>query len=457
MRSWISRVAILLIAGLTIVLSHSAIDRAANNTLPWPLANQIVAGVKTPVFPDKTFSVLTYGAVANGKIDDTDAFAKTIAACNAAGGGHVIVPVGNYLTGAIILKSNVDLHLENGAVIIFSGDEHEFPLEPTRYQGVDLMNFSPLIYAPNASNIAITGGGVLDGTLTARWNRNGRGAWELLQNLEKNHTPIAQRIFGPVHPLRTVLLEPYNSSNVLIQGIIIRNSTFWQIHPLLCTNVIVDHVTTNSTTANTDGCDPESSNNVVIEYCNLGAGDDDIAIKSGRNPDTQRVHRPSENIVIMNTTCNGTWGMITCGSEQSDGIEHVFGYNLKTPEGNDRLGVRYLLYIKSNSYRGGYVKDINLENVTGVFIGGIVHVSLTYGGETGSTPPIVENIHLSHITDIRAPYVLNVEGLPDNPIEAFTMTDCTFTNIADIANVVQGAHMTISNVTINGLTMPSQN
>ncbi|HTV47183.1 MAG TPA: glycoside hydrolase family 28 protein [Phycisphaerae bacterium] len=426
-----------------------------NSALPWPLANQILSQVKPPVFPNQIFSVISFGAVGDGKTDDTAAFARAISACNAAGGGHVVVPAGTYLTGAILLKSNVDLHLEKGSILMFSELEREYPLEPTRYQGIDLMNFSPLVYIPNATNVAITGSGTLDGALTQIWNWDAYGAWELLEKMGHDGVPIAQRVFGPRFPLRTVFLEPYNSTNVLIQGITIRNSFFWQIHPLLCTNVIVDHVTTNSTAGNSDGCDPEGSKNVIIENCNFSTGDDDIAIKAGRNFDSQRTHRPSENIVVINCTFHGTWGMISCGSEQSDGVAHVFAYNLSTSQNGDHPGVRYLLYLKSNSRRGGYIEDINLDKITGVFTGGIVHATMTYNGETGPSPPRVENITLSNITDASAPYVLNMIGLPNDPIKAFTLTDSTFINIAQDENLVQNVDLIVHNVTINGRAMKS--
>ncbi|HMD55463.1 MAG TPA: glycoside hydrolase family 28 protein, partial [Phycisphaerae bacterium] len=356
--------AILILTAAT-TLFQAPSSRAAD-TLPWPLANQIIAQTKPPIFPNKTFSVLDYGAIGDGRTDNTAAFAKAISACNAAGGGHVVVPAGTFLTGAILLKSNVDLHLEKGAMLMFSGDETEYPIEPTRNQGIDLMNFSPLIYASDATNIGITGDGILDGSLTGKWNRQVGANWNRLVQMEKNSVPIDQRIFGPAHPLGATFVEPYNCTNVLIQGITIQNAHWWQIHPTLSTNVIVDHVTTTSALAHTDGCDPDGCDNVIIENCDLGAGDDNIAIKSGRDPDTQRVHRPSQNIVVMNSQFHGPWGMIACGSEQTEGIQHVFGYNLSTDAGGEKWkGVRYVLYLKTSLQRGGYIKDINVDNVTG--------------------------------------------------------------------------------------------
>ncbi|HTV47182.1 MAG TPA: glycoside hydrolase family 28 protein [Phycisphaerae bacterium] len=441
------------------ILAHAALLRAAD-MLPWPLANQIVAQAKPPVFPDKTFSVLSYGAAGDGKTDNTSAFSAAISACNAAGGGHVVVPAGTYLTGAILLKSNVDLHLEKGAVLMFDGDESEYPLEPTRNQGIDLINFSPLIYANGAANIGITGDGILDGTLTAKWNKQVGANWNRLVQMEKNSVPIAQRIFGPEHPLGTAFVEPYNCTNVLIQGITIQNAHWWQMHPTLSTNVIVDHVTTLSSAAHTDGCDPDGCDNVVIENCDLGAGDDDIAIKSGRDPDTQRVHRPSQNIVVINTQFHGPWGMIACGSEQTEGIAHVFGYNLATDAGGEKWkGVRYVLYLKTSMQRGGYIKDINVDNVTGQFNNAVVFINMSYSGEHesgGSVPPVVTGITLNNVSDKSVPQVLDLVGLENDPIGSITLSNCTFTGIQRTSTIQHVSHLVYQNVTINGSSVQSK-
>jgi polygalacturonase len=454
MRPRMNSVAILLVVSATVFLNHTLSAQDANNTLPWPLANQILATVKPPVFPDKTFSVLGYGANGNGTTDNTAAFAKAISACNAAGGGEVVVPAGTYLTGAIELKSNVNLHLADGAILMFSGDQSEYPLEPTRNQGIDLITFSPLIHAQNATNIGITGNGILDGTLTGKWNKQVGANWNRLVQMEENSTPIAQRIFGPDHPLATTFVEPYNCTNVLIQGITIQNSHWWQMHPTLSTNVIIDHVTTTSSASHTDGCDPDGCDNVIIENCDLGAGDDNIAIKSGRNPDTQRVHKPSENIVVMNTQFHGPWGMIACGSEQTEGIQHVFGYNLSTDAGGLKWkGVRYVLYLKTSLQRGGYIKDINVDHVTGQFNVAVAYVNMAYSGEHetgGSIPPVVTNINMSHITDKSAPQILDLVGLQSDPIGTITLSDCSFTGITRNSNIRNVKNLTYNNVSING-------
>jgi polygalacturonase len=420
--------------------------------LPWPAANDILARVKPPTFPDKNFSVRGYGAVGDGKTDDTDAIAKAIKACFDAGGGHVVLSKGQYLTGAIQLLSNVDLHLD-GATLRFSGDASEYPLMITRYQGIDLMNYSPLIHAVDQQNIAITGDGVIDGSLTSKWNRDGKGNFALLEKMAADGVAIADRKFGPEHPLRTTFVEPYNCTNVLIQGVTIQNSRFWQQHPVLCTNVIVDGVTTQSTTSQTDGCDPESCDGVVIENCTLGAGDDCIAIKSGRNPDSQRVHRPSKNIVVVNSKFHGPWGLITCGSEQTEGIEHVFAYNLSTintiQDVRGDTGVRDLLYMKTNTARGGFIRDIHLDTITGKFNRAVVYGIMNYGKKTGDQTPQVTDITISNLKGESAQSVLDLTGLDDNPMTNITLSNCVFENVAK-PNSVKNAKVTYDNVTING-------
>jgi polygalacturonase len=422
--------------------------------LPWARANEIIARVQPPKFPDARFSVLDYGAVADGTTDNTDAFAKAIAAAAHDGGGYVDVPPGNYVCGAIRLLSNVDLHL-NGATILFTGDASKYPLSITRYQGIDLMNRSPLIHAVDQTNIAVTGNGILDGAATAKWNKDGKGNFAILQQMARDGVPIAQRVFGAVHPLRTTLLEPYHCTNVFIQGITIRNSHFWQMHPCLCTNVLVDGVTTQSTTSQTDGCDPESCQDVVIENCLLGAGDDCIAIKAGRNPDSQRIHQPCSDLVVMNDRFHGTWGMLTCGSEVTEGVEHVYGFHLATVNNIEdvrhQTGAYMVLYLKTNTTRGGFIRDVHLDDITGKFNRDIVLATMAYSGDKpGKAKPDISDISISHITNATAPLVLDMTGLDNDPIADFALTDSSFTQVTHPDRIKNVNNLILKNVTVNG-------
>jgi polygalacturonase len=445
---------------LTLLFSVGcAISRAqaASDVLPWPEAAEIVAHVKLPSIPNKAFQAADYGVNGNGKTDNTEAFARAIDAVSVMGGGHLTVSKGNYVTGAIRLKSHVDLHLDSGAVIEFCADVTKYPMELTRYQGIDLINTSPLIGAIGQTDFSITGTGVLDATATSKWNKDGKGNWDILVEMGDSGTPIEERKFGPARPLRTTCLEPNNCTNVLIQGITIRGSKFWQIHPLLCDNVTVDGVITQSRGSQTDGCDPESCSNVVIKNCTLGADDDCIAIKSGRNPDSKRVHKPSERIVIMNSRFHGSRGMIACGSEQTEGIQHIYAYNLSTidniPDSRYETGVRNAFYFKTNAKRGGYIKDIHLDTITGKFNGAVVEGTLEYSGnglEMGTNYPIVQDIYLSHITGTSATTVLDLTGLYNDPIRNLVISDCTFTDVSEMDGVIYAEGVVYKNTTING-------
>ncbi|OLB78806.1 MAG: endopolygalacturonase [Actinobacteria bacterium 13_2_20CM_2_71_6] len=414
-------------------------------TLPWAAANDIVAATKLPMFPDATFDVTKYGAKGDGTTDDTAAFAKAITACNAAGGGHVVVPSGTYLTGAIYLKSNVDLHLNSGATLKFSGTASRYPTVLTRYEAIECMNRSPMIYAYGETNIALTGSGTLDAAATKSWNTGSDRAY-LESLIAKGVTDPHKRVVpGSGHHLRSTFVEPYNCDTVLIQGVTLRNSQFWQIHPTLCRNVTVDGVTTRASFKNTDGCDPECSDHVLIVNSDLGGNDDNIAIKSGRDADGRRVNTPSQNIVIVNNTMKGPWGAVTCGSEQTGGIRNVYAYKCVA------TGTRYALFIKSNTRRGGFTQNINLDS----FVGhgqqlAFAFAQMNYMGQTGNFPPQFGNWNITNCTADHTPYAFKMTGLGSDHIKGLTVRDCTFTNIgnADLLSNVDGVSFT--NVTLNG-------
>jgi polygalacturonase len=414
-------------------------------TLPWAQANDIVAATKLPAFPVATFDVTAYGAKGDGKTDNTAAFAKAITACNAAKGGHVIVPAGTYVTGAIYLKSNVDLHLNAGATLKFSGDASKYPTVLTRYEAIECMNRSPMIYAYQESNIAVTGSGTLDAGATKSWNTGSdRGYLESL--IAKGVTDPRKRVVpGSGHHLRSTFIEPYLSDTVLIQGISLKNSQFWQIHPTLCTNVTVDGVTTRASFKNTDGCDPECSDHVLIVNCDLGGNDDNIAIKSGRDADGRRVNKPSQNIVIVNNTMKGPWGAVTCGSEQTGGIRNVFAYKCVA------TGTRYFLFIKSNTRRGGFTQNINLDSVVGhgnqlAF----AFAQMNYMGQTGSHLPQFGGWTITNCQADHTPYAFKMTGLANDHINGLTVKNCTFTNIGNADLLKNVDNISFTNVTLNG-------
>ena len=424
--------------------------------LPWPEANQIVNETlaKAPSFPDAQFVVTDakFGAKGDGKTDNTAAFRKAVDACNAAGGGHVVVPKGDYVTGAVYLKSNVDLHLQDKASrLLFSGTAGNFPTVLTRYEGIECMNRSPMIYAFKESNIALTGPGTLDAAKTSSWNKGSERAF-LESLIAKGVTDPRKRVVpGSGHNMRSTFVEPYQCDRVLIQGVTLKNPMFWQLHPTLCTNVIVDGVHTDPSTAhsNTDGCDPESCDHVVIVNCNLGAHDDNIAIKSGRDADGRRINKPTQNVVVAHCVMNGNWGAITCGSEQTGGIRNVYAFDI------DIVGqTKFALYVKSNTLRGGFSQNINLDSVHGAPVRSYVFVTTTYNNQTGKFTPKFGPFRITNSSCTKAPRVFDVSGLSQEHVKGFTVSNCNFDNVANASNHFSNTDgISFTNVKINGKTV----
>jgi len=418
------------------------------NDLPWQAARDIVNGIVPTSFPDATFDVTKFGAKADGKTDNTAAFAAAVTACNKAGGGHVVVPSGTYVTGAIYLKSNVDLHLNSGATLKFSGDASKFPTVLTRYEGIECMNHSPMIYAFGEKNIALTGSGTLDAGGTSSWNKGSDRAF-LESLISKGITDPHKRVVpGSGHNMRSTFVEPYNCDRVLISGVTLKNPMFWQLHPTLCTNVIVDGVSTDPSTAhsNTDGCDPECTRGIVIRNCTLGAHDDNIAIKSGRDADGRRVNVPTRDVVIYNNVMNGNWGAVTCGSEITGGVQNVYAFKC-----NIIGATKFALYVKSNTQRGGGAQNVNLDSITGAPVRSYVFVTMTYNGQTGSHPPAFGPFSITNSSCTKTPKVFDVSGLSSDHVKGFTVKNCAFKGVASTSDTwsnVDGRSFT--NVTING-------
>lgn len=423
--------------------------------LPWETARRIVAEATIPEFPDVTFAITNtrYGAISDGRTNNTAAFRRAIEDCSSRGGGHVLVPAGVYSTGAVQLLSNVDLHLEAGAILRFNGNPGDYPLVLTRYEGIECINHSPMIYAYDQSNIALTGAGILDASGTRPWN-TGSDRAGILEPLVAAQLLPEQRIVPEHGRLRSAFVEPYRCTNVLIQSVTLRQSQFWQLHPTLCRNVTVDSVTTGDTTnPNSDGCNPESCDHVVIKDCTLDAFDDCIGVKSGRDADGRRVNTPCQNVVIFSCKFQGPAGGIACGSEMTGGIRNVYAYDLQT-YGNS---VRHMLYVKSNTRRGGYAENLNLDSVRADHLGGAwAFAQMDYDGQTGGYRPGFRDWTISYASGDFDPWVFQLSGLSDDAIDHVRVSDSQFTHIfvpADFYSNVKD--VTFEQVTINGRQVSS--
>ena len=435
----------------------------------WDALPAILSRIRPPVFPDRTFAVTRFGASGDNMTDCTQAFQKSIAACHAAGGGRVVIPAGEFLTGAIHLKSKVNLHISEGATVRFTRDTRKYPLVFTRWEGIELMNYSPFIYAFEQEDIAVTGPGTIDGNADCEhwwpWKGRARCGWKpgepeqtkdrnLLFAMAEKGVPVQERIFGEGHYLRPQFIQPYRSKNVLLEGVTLKNSPMWQVHPVLCTNVTVRNMTftgagsNRDSGPNTDGCDPESCRDVLIKDCNFNTGDDCIAIKAGRNADGRRVNVPSENIVIQGCRMKDGHGGVTIGSEISGGVRSVYAENCKMDSPHLDNAIR----IKNNAMRGGLLENIYARNID---VGEVAMAGLSIDffyeeGEAGRFTPVVRNVDIRNLTTHRAQYALYLRGFERAPIETVRLTDCDLNGV-EKPNVIEHVkRLDLRNVRING-------
>ncbi|KJD31093.1 glycoside hydrolase [Tamlana nanhaiensis] len=432
-------------------------------------ADSIIASIKPLTFPDKTFNILDFGAVADGSTLNTDAIKKAIDSCNASGGGKVLIPAGNFLTGPIHLKSNVNLHLETGANVLFTTDKSAYlPVVHTSYEAVELMNYSPLIYAYKQNNFAVTGKGTFNGQADKEnwwpWcgaERYGHLDGEpqqkdehnlpRLRTMNENATPVAERIFGEGHQLRPLFFQPFECDNVLVEGVTFTNAPFWVMHPIKCNYVRVDGVTVSSHGPNNDGCDPEYSKYVHINNCTFDTGDDCIAIKSGRNDEGRRVNIPSENIVVENCYMKDGHGGVVMGSELSAGIRNVYVRNCNMDSPNLDRAIR----IKTNTLRGGFVENVFVKNIkVGQVKEAVLKINTHYGiyaNQEGNYIPEIKNIHLENVTvENSGKYAILIKGREQNPVKNVTLTNVTIKGAKTPLSVEHSDPIVFKNTTING-------
>jgi polygalacturonase/lysophospholipase L1-like esterase len=436
----------------------------APRAVGWDSAPAILARIRPPKFPARDFLITNYGARAGGNFDNTGPISKAIEACGKAGGGRVVVPAGVFLTGAIHLKSNVNLHVSEGATLKFSRDPKDYlPLVFTRWEGMELMNYSPLIYAFEQRNIAVTGAGTLDGNSDDdNWwpwkGQEGHGwkkgtpnqlkARKALEEMTERGTPVRERVFGEGGYLRPQFVQPYRCQNVLIEGATIINSPMWELNPVLCTNVTVRGVRVSSHGPNNDGCDPESSKDVLIEDCTFDTGDDCIAVKSGRNADGRRLGVPSENIVIRGCRMKDGHGGVTVGSEISGGVRYLFAEDCAM----DSPNLDHALRFKNNAVRGGLLEHIYFRNIT---VGQVAHAVLTVDfnyeeGAKGKFTPVVRDLRIDNLKSGKSRHALDVQGFADAPVYDLRLKDCAFENVAEPSVVRNVSGMVLENVRVNG-------
>lgn len=407
------------------------------------------------IFPQRDFLITKYGAKAGGKKLNTKAIAKAITACHLVGGGRVVIPKGEWLTGPIHLKSNINLYMEEGAVLRFTDTPSDYlPAVMTSWEGMECYNYSPLIYASDCENIAITGKGVLAPKMdTWRiWFARPQAHMEALRKLytmASTDVPVEERQMAVgENNLRLHLIHLNRCRNVLLDGFKIRESPFWTIHLYMCKGGIVRGLDVKANGHNNDGIDLEMSRNFLIENCKFDQGDDAVVIKSGRNRDAWRLGTPCENIVVRNCQVMEGHTLLGIGSELSGGVRNVYMHHCDVP-----ASVHCLFFIKTNRRRGGIVENIYLEDVTCKDTEYLVGLDMDILYQWRELVPTYEErltrIEGIHVKDIRcgsADFVYELCGDERLPPKDITIRNIVVDNSKGVPN--QSHHIT-------GLTLDS--
>lgn len=435
--------------------------RAGN---PWRQMKKVEKSIVVPSFPEKVYRITDYHDLADTLY--TNAINQAITECSAQGGGVVLVPKGTYKTAAIHLRSHVNLHLEEGAVLNFTLNPELYPVVLTRIEGIDCYNLSPLIYAYNEVDVAITGRGVLDGQADfTNWlnpdkilnvafpdGTTGKEK-DMLNRALEEQWPIEKRVFEHGYGMRPQFIHFYKCKNVLLEDFEVNRSPFWLIHPLMSENVTLRNLILRSHGWNNDGCDPESCRNILIENCFFDTGDDCIAIKSGKDDDGRKWMIPSENIIVRGCTMRDGHAGVAIGSEITGGCSNVWVEDCKM----DSPNLARIIRIKSNPNRGGEVKNVFVRNVeVGTCDLAILGIELKYWNvDEGKYYPYFHNIRFENVTSRKSRYMIHVDGF-DNRIQArdIFFTNCRFEGVSQPeVNILEGTgNVRFKNVTINGVS-----
>ncbi len=426
---------------------------------PWDAVPAILARIPALAFRDRDFLVTESGAKGDGRTDEQAAIQRSLDACAAAGGGRVVVPPGDYLTGPLRLRSRVNLHLSGGATLRFVTDSCRYlPPVVTRWEGIECMGLTPFLYAHGESHLAITGSGTLDGQAgPGRW-WDWAGPWEdgdptgwspgqpdqrparlRLQHWGDSDLPVAQRIVGAGDRLRPMFLQFHRCRGVLVDGVTIRNSPMWVVHPVLSRAVTVRGIHVISRGPNNDGCVPDSSRDVLVEDCFFDTGDDCVAIKAGRNRDGRRVNTPAEDIVIRGCRMRNGHSAVAIGSEISGGIRRVFVERCAL----DGPGLDHIVRIKGNSARGGMVERIHLRDIAATEAReAAVKIDLRYDEtvEQGEHWPQVRDVTVERVACGHSGRAIWIAGLPERAVRGVRVRDCNFRQ-TDAPDLLQHAEV----------------
>ncbi len=410
--------------------------------------------IKEFVFPAKDFPITRYGAKV-GSANNGKSIAKAIAACNKAGGGRVVIPSGSWITGPIHLMSNVNLYLEEGARLVFTDNPADYlPAVMTTWEGMECYNYSPLVYALNCENIAITGKGLLTPKMDLWRTWFARPAAHLeaskeLYTMASTDVPVEQRQMakGENH-FRPHLIQFNRCRNVLLDGFSIRESPFWTIHMYMCDGGIARNLDVYAHGHNNDGIDLEMTKNFLVENCKFDQGDDAVVIKAGRNQDAWRLNTPSENIVIRHCRVVQGHVLLGIGSEMSGGVRNVYMHDCAATDSVFRM-----MYLKTNIRRGGFIENIYMKNVKAKHMQRVLEIATDVLYQWKDLVPTYEErvtrihgIHLDGAECESTDAIYELNGDPRMPIKD-----------VDIRNVHVGEVRQFINKTANVLNLREEN
>jgi polygalacturonase len=407
--------------------------------------------INPPAFKNRDYNIIAFGAKEGGSADSRPAILRAIETCSRKGGGRVVVPRGTYFVkGPIVLKSRVNLHLAEGATLKFSSSEKDYlPVVFTRWEGTEVYNYSPLVYAYGQTNIAITGKGLLDGSGTenfANWKPSQKKDQERLREMGRTGVPVKDRVFGEGHFLRPAFVELVSCKNILIEDVKLINTPFWVVHPVYCNNVTVKGIFVDSRNLNSDGCDPESSTNVLIEDCRFITGDDGIAIKSGRDQDGWRVNKTTENVIIRDCDFDTETNAVCIGSEISGGVRNVYVENVRVHKAANAI------YFKSNLDRGGFIGHIRVRNVVADSLrSSVVKFEPDYKSESKQQYPtrfhdfVIEDVSAAAAGD----YAIDVTGFEAMPVTDVVLQKIKIQKAAKPYRVRHAQDVSFNEVSIN--------
>lgn len=419
---------LLTVVALCMFLTAAAGEQAA-------LRDSILRQITGAKKPQKQIIITALGAKGDGRTDCKKAFDRAMRKAAKAGGAHIVVPEGTYLiNGPIHLVSNVCLELQEGATLMFSPTpSHYLPAVKTSWEGTFLWNYSPFIYGYGLHDISIIGKGTIDGnagSTFATWRKRQKEAQMRSRRFNHEECPVEERRFGDGDWLRPHLLQLYKCKNITIEDVFITNSPFWCIHLLQSENIICRGIRYDAKLVNNDGIDPEMSRNILIEDIHFNNGDDNVAIKSGRDNDGWSAATPSENIIIRNCHFKGLHAVVI-GSEMSAGVRNVI------VEDCDYAGYcKRGIFVKTNPDRGGFVENLFVRNCVFDEVEDLFYVTSMYAGEG------MDNTHFSDVRNICVDGIecrkarqagIVLQGTKAKPIKNVSLRNV---NIAEVRNAI---------------------